>query len=160
MRVMYYDNYEGQNNRDWYRPEGRRFLPDLAHRAFLHTGFLRIQQGGITRLERAEGITLDPQGIGEQELHAAYPLTQFFLLNEIGAPLVGELYAISGEFGRVNFTNDRGGVDYHRVMATLNGVARTLYRFGCFLTVQSAVLRSPRSIGVGLGCGLRCGVLA
>lgn len=159
MRVMYYDNYEGQNYRDWYRPEGRRFLPDLARRAFLHTGFLRIQQGGIARLERAEGITLDPQGIGEQELHAAYPLTQFFLLYEIGAPLVGKLYAISGELGRVNFTNDRGGVDYHRVMATLNGVARTLYRFGCFLAVQSAVLRDPCGIGVGLGCG-SCGVLA
>ena len=159
MRVMYYDNYEGQNYRDWYRPEGRRFLPDLARRAFLHTGLRCFQQGGITRLERAEGITLDPQGIGEQELHAAYPLTQFFLLNEIGAPLVGELYAISGELGRVNFTNDRGGVDYHRVMATLNGVARTLGRFGCFLTYQSAVLGDPCGIGVGLGCG-SCGVLA
>ena len=118
--MMYYYNYEGQHNRNWYRPEGRRFLPDLARRAFLHTGFLRIQQGGIARLDRAEGITLDPQGIGEQELHVAYPLTQFFLLNELGAPLVVELYAISGELGRVNLTNDRGGVDNHRVMATLN----------------------------------------
>ena len=149
--MIYYYNYEGQDNRDWYRPEGRRFLPDLARRAFLHTGLRCFQQGGITRLERAEGITLHPHGIGEQELHAAYPLTQFFLLDEICAPLVGELYAISGELGRVNFTNDRGGVDYHRVMATLNGVARTLSRFGCFLTYQSAVLGDPCGIGVGLG---------